>query len=270
MTAGRREWPAIIDHARAIVESYATPVTLRQLFYRLVADQTLRNTRSDYNTLSKLTAEARRDGAFPDLTDRGRTIHRDLDFDGVDDARRWLVSVYRRDRTEGQRWSIYLGVEKAGIVEQLRAWFGDLGVPILALGGYASQSYVDQVRADVEVSDRPAVLLYGGDFDPSGEDIDRDFLARTGCFDAQVRVALSAEQVLAYDLPVAYGKASDTRASAFVARHGHLVQVELDAIDPSELRRLYSAALDEYFDHDAYAAALAVEATDRARLAVAS
>jgi hypothetical protein len=33
-------------------------------------------------------------------------------------------------------------VEKAGIVEQLQAWFGDLGVPVLALGGYRTNEAI--------------------------------------------------------------------------------------------------------------------------------
>lgn len=52
--------------------------------------------------------------------------------------------------------------------------------------------------------------------------------------------------------------------------HPHEPAFTFDAIEPSELRRLYAGALDEYFDHDAYAAALAVETSDRARLAAAS
>jgi hypothetical protein len=53
------------------------------------------------------------------------------------------------------------------------------------------------------------VLIYAGDFDPSGEDIDRDFIQRTACFDEVVRVALSLEQVERYDQPPQLGKATD-------------------------------------------------------------
>ena len=100
-----------------------------------------------------------------------------------------------------------LGVEKAGLVAQLQAWFADLRVPVLALGGYTSQSYVDDVRRDVVRRGRPAVLLYAGDFDPSGEDIGRDFVARSACWARVVRVALSSDQVRAYQLPPALAKA---------------------------------------------------------------
>src|SRR3546814_7381441 len=71
--AERIDWPTVLAEAKAIVESYTTGVTLRQLFYRLVANQTLVNTSSAYKSLSSRTAQARRDDVFPDLIDRGRS-----------------------------------------------------------------------------------------------------------------------------------------------------------------------------------------------------
>ena len=60
-----------------------------------------------------------------------------------------------------------LGVEKRGMVQQLRNWFGDeLGIPVVALAGYDSESHIDQVRELVSAYARPAVLLYAGDFRP--------------------------------------------------------------------------------------------------------
>jgi hypothetical protein len=282
----RIDWASIIERAAEIVRSYDTGVTLRQLFYRLVSEQLIPNVDTSYKRLSALTAQARRDGAFPELVDRGRHIHRSLYFDDVAEALAETLRWYRLDRTIGQDVSVYLGVEKAGIVEQLRSWFGDYGIPVLALGGYSSQSYVGQVVADVQsqrlpdrlIDDygatwdvdtpnwRPAVLLYAGDFDPSGEDIDRDFVARTGCWDKVIRVALSAEQVQTYRLPPNPGKVTDSRAAAFTARHGQLVQVELDALDPVDLRRLYTDAIAQFWDTSAYDAVLARERADLAQL----
>lgn len=266
----RLDWSAIVARAATIVRAYDTGVTLRQLFYRLVAATLLPNRVSAYKALSDVTARARRAGAFPALIDRTRAIHRATTFAGPADARDWLAAIYRRDRTEGQLVSLYLGVEKNGLVAQLDAWFGGHGIPILALGGYASQTYVDAIRADVDAQGRPAVLLYAGDFDPSGEDIDRDFLARAGCFDEVVRVALTAEQVRRHALPPQPGKVADPRAGAFVARHGALVQVELDALPPEELRALYQAAVDRFLDTSAYARVLRAEARERSSLQAAT
>lgn len=262
----RTSWGPIIERAAGIVRSYDTGVTLRQLFYRLVAAELIPNTRAAYSNLSRLTAQARREGWFPALVDRGRQIHSPLTFDDTADAVEWLLTIYRRDRTEGQEVSVYLAVEKAGMVNQLERWFSVFGLPILAVGGYSSQSYVDQVVGDVERQERPAVLLYAGDFDPSGEDIDRDFVERTGCWDKVVRVALTAEQVVSHNLPPQTGKTTDTRAGAFVERHGRLVQVELDALPPDDLRGLYQDALDEFWDVTEYEAVLRIEADERRQL----
>jgi hypothetical protein len=266
----RIDWLAVIRQAADIVMGYDTGVTLRQLFYRLVVAGTLPNADGAYKTLSSRTAEARRQGRFPALIDRTRRIHRYQTFDGPEEARSWLRDIYRRDRTEGQDVSIYLGVEKAGIVEQLDAWFGELGLPILALGGYSSQSYVDAIRDDALAQNRPAVLIYAGDFDPSGEDIDRDFIERVGCFDEVVRVALTADQVERYELPEQMGKQSDSRARKFIARHGRLVQVELDALPPDLLRSLYDEAIATRWDESAFQASLAREREEAAALDEAS
>lgn len=279
--AGGRNWDDILVHAASIVNSYTTRVTLRQLFYRLVAQHILRNTRSEYGQLSARTAEARRAGNFPTLMDRTRSIERWYPlFRSPDEGREWLKERYRRDRTEGQEYSIYLAVEKAGIVNQLDEWFGDeLGIPILPLGGYSSQSFVDQVYNDArgrrahyanrteDGSTRQTVLIYAGDFDPSGEDIDRDFTERTDCWDHVHRVALLPEQIDEYGLPPAMGKITDSRAQGFIDRHGELVQVELDALPPDILQGLYQDAIDQYWDHAAHEDVMALEDEERESLA---
>jgi hypothetical protein len=217
----RRNWCEIVDQAAEIVRSYSTGVTLRQLFYRLVSAEVLPNTTSAYKTLSARTAEARREDGFPALIDRTRTIRQVAFSAAPADAINELIAGYRLDRTEGQEVAIYLGVEKIALVGQLWSWFGDLGVPILALGGYASQTYCDEIADHVEAEGRGAVLIYAGDFDPSGEDIDRDLEERTDhCFQRVVRIALNPDQIELYGLPPQLGKATDARANGFVARHG--------------------------------------------------
>src|SRR5688572_17989565 len=115
----KRDWEPILAAAAAFVDGLnadGTGVTLRQTFYRLVSDGLIHNTVSDYSQLTKKTAEARRRGDFPAFIDRGREIHRDQTFADPDDARDWLADIYRRDRTEGQETSVYVGVEKNGMV----------------------------------------------------------------------------------------------------------------------------------------------------------
>jgi len=265
--SGRLSWPPIIERARRIVDSYDTGVTLRQLFYRLVAELWFPNNVTSYKRLSDRTTRAREAGEFPDLIDQGSRIHRQAGWDNPDQLLSAAAAQYRRDRTEHQDVSVYLGVEKHGMVEQLSEWFGELGLPVVPLGGYASHTFKQDVSYDVRAGGRPAVLLYAGDFDPSGEDIDRDFIAKTGCWSKVVRVALSPEQILEHDLPEAMGKAADSRAAGFMARHGRLVQVELDALPPDVLQALFRDALAEFWDVSAYERSLEQERLDLADLA---
>lgn len=106
--------------------------------------------------------------------------------------------------------------------------------------------------ADVKAQDRPAVLVYAGDFDPSGEDIDRDFIGRTDVFERVLRVALNAEQIELHHLPPQPGKPKNARAAGFIERHGRLMQVELDALPPDVLQGLYQDAIDQFWDLSAY------------------
>ncbi len=131
----RIHWPAVLDQARAIVAEYDTAVTLRQLFYRLVAAEVLPNTQTAYKTLSDRTAAARRADDFPDLVDNNRSIHEPMTFASPAGALAWLRAIYRRDRSEHMDVSVYLGVEKATMVAQLESWFAEHGLPVLALGG---------------------------------------------------------------------------------------------------------------------------------------
>jgi hypothetical protein len=262
----RRDWGHVLDRAREIAESYDTALTLRQLFYRLVSVQLIPNDVYHYKRLSEVTAEARRNGTFPALTDRTRAITEYQTFSSPADAIRYAAQCYRIDRTEGQDVALYLAVEKDGMVAQLDDWFDRFGLPILALKGYASQSYADRVARHVYRQGRPAVLIYAGDHDPSGWDIPRDFEARTRCWKAVHRIALTPEQVAEYNLPENPGKDTDSRAEGFEARFGDLVQVELDALDPDDLRDLYAAAIAEYWDESAHDAALAREKAETEEL----
>jgi hypothetical protein len=108
------------------------------------------------------------------------------------------------------------------------------------------------------------VFLYCGDFDPTGEDIPRAFEDNTGL--ELRRVALTTEQVDAYGLPVAMGKTTDSRAASFELRHGRLVQVELEALDPADLQALLRAELSALIEQRRVDAVVARQEQERAWL----
>ena len=176
----------VLPVAKAIVESYNTGVTLRQLFYRLVSlkeDERGRipNTYSMYTALAHNTAEARYAGTFPDLIDQRRSIRQRGSWSSPRASILASRRFYNRDRTEGQPYQIWLGSEKGGLVNQLYNWFGfDMCLPIIALSGQCSKPYIDQITRQIHHDGRPAVLLYAGDHDPTGWSIIQNFVDRTG------------------------------------------------------------------------------------------
>jgi hypothetical protein len=266
MTTTRLNWRDILKRGKEIVDSSAIGVTLRKLFYKLFSAGILPNTHSSYKTLSHCTAKARRAGTFPRLLDRTRGIIRRNEFGSADDALAALIRCYSHDRDADQSHSLYLGVEKRGIEDLLQHWFGDKGIPILPLGGYASQTFADDVHDDIEEQGRPAVLIYAGDYDPSGKDISRDFIKRVGNFDEVIRVALNYQQVRKFKLPEAPHKENDSRNASFLESEGHLMQVELDALEDEDLRKLYADVITKFWNPKIANRILKSEARERRRL----
>lgn len=270
-------WRLILPAARRVVLSYKeTGVTLRQLFYRLVAAEMLPNTAQSYGSLSEWTAKARREEGFPALIDNVRSVERPHLWDDAAEAADWLLERYMEPRASTQEWNIYVGVEKNGLKAQLFQWFAPLGLPVLALGGYSSQTLADEVATEIREDGRPAVMIYAGDFDADGVDIPRDFRERVGCFEEVERVALTPEQIEELRLPPQPGKWSSSRARAFAEEHAELfesvygfdlVQIELDAIPPDTLRSVYREGIDEYFDIELWRERVEHEKGERAKIA---
>ncbi|MEV8530192.1 hypothetical protein AB0451_40040 [Streptomyces sp. NPDC052000] len=110
-----------------------------------------------------------------------------------------------------------------------------------------------------------------GDFDCSGEDIERDWAARTGCWARVERVLLTPGHVHEYGLPPTEGKRDDPRWPAFAGRYGfdleRPVQWEVETLDPAELQRLVLAAVERYVDRPQLARQVADEQRQRQQLA---
>ena len=111
-------------------------------------------------------------------------------------------------------------------------------VPLMVARGYASLSFLHSAAEYINDLDVPAYIYHLGDFDPSGvnagEKIEETL--RELAPDAEIifeRIAVTPEQIDAWNLPTRPTKTSDTRAKGFGD-----ISVELDAIEPNQLRAL--------------------------------
>ncbi|MET7297948.1 hypothetical protein [Embleya sp. NPDC005575] len=131
-----------------------------QLWYRAISEHLVPNTPSMYRRLSSRLARARREGRFPDLVDTLREVHVPPAWTDnaafLEQAPDW----FRLDRSRGREVAVYVAAGKDSLRRMFSSWLADLGVPVLVVRGFGSQSYVDVVRARVAQDPRPAVLEY--------------------------------------------------------------------------------------------------------------
>ena len=217
-----------------------------------------RNTRDVYLTLSRFTAKLRRVGRFPSFEDLTRSIEVPLSFDGAERRLLSALASFRLDHTIGQPWQTYIVIEKRGLVGRVKRWTGHLGLRVVPLGGFGSETIERKLKERIADDGRPSRALVVSDFDPSGLFLP-EVLQRHVGFDEVVRVALTAEQVDELDLPTDPAPAKDSRRKRFIAETGRDVQVEVDALDalhPGVLEEALLDAIEAEWDDDAYAEVL--------------
>ena len=168
---------------------------------------------------------------------------------------------------EHQTHQLWIAYEKRTLTAQVRDWFADYGPRFVALAGYESETLDRQTTNKVHQDGRPAVVVYAGDLDPSGEDTWRSFLKHTGgLWDQAQRVAVTWEQVETHQLPVLPGKTTDSRAKAFTATHGRLAQIEVEAHDPNTPHNIYTHTTNPYIDRPTWNQVIETEQADRQAL----
>jgi hypothetical protein len=94
----------------------------------------------------------------------------------------------------------------------------------------------------------------------------RDRLGFFKCHPEIIKCALTLEDIWRHNLPPEFTKKTDTRATAFVAKHGDIA-VELDALPLDELQRRLKEEVASRMDLTALAAVQERESIERARLA---
>ena len=252
-----------------VISQYRIPLTLRQIYYRLVAAGRIPNRRSSYNGLSAQLVTARERGEVDEnrIVDRSRSVI-DRAFDSPQDFFDAAISTcenrfFRRFWTTQETY-VEAWVEKDALSQVLAGAVEGLNTIVAPSRGYSSFSYIKQAlgRFDNNRGETNAdrvVILYLGDHDPSGLDMTRDLQTRFNnygsdySFEVELkRVALNFAQVEEYSLLPAPTKITDSRAAAYIDQYGDDCW-ELDAIEPNVLVELVQAAVEnEITDWDAW------------------
>jgi hypothetical protein len=251
----------IIAAALEVFDQYDTAITLRQLYYRLVSRLLIPNTINSYKRLSRIMVKAREQEDVPVncLEDRSRRVlgRGDTGYDSAEDYLKQKLSSLQDSwkgftmlMWEDQPVYLLISLEKDALSRLVSRIANQYSVRTFPTRGYPSFSYV-QLMANymqTRLTEKPITVLYFGDFDPSGVDIERDLedrLGRYGAKDFKVkRIALTADQIKQYTLPPMPVKRSDARAEGFMAEFGDQA-VELDALDPNLLQKMVDKSILE-------------------------
>lgn len=274
------EWKAttaLIDSALHILAEQ-NPMTIRQLFYRLVSVHAVPNDLPSYQMVSRVMTKCRDDGRCPFdwIADRSRPVYRPDCFLDATEYADTVRGGYRKNYWATQPEHVELWVEKDAIIGSIDQTADELGITIRVGRGYWSTTAAHAIAQRFSVIEKPITVFYLGDHDPSGQDIQRDLYERiigyeSGPFTLE-RLAIHKTDIAEFELPTlpiktkTGGAYKDPRAAGFVSAHGTEC-VELDALPPVELRRRIELAVKGHIDETAWKTAAEIEVREKGRIA---
>lgn len=256
----------LIERVREVIDGMRQywPLTLRQVYYQLVAAGVIANEKREYKRLSRILTSARLQDAVPwsAIEDRSRSMDHNA---GWRDAKQYISSSvysflngYHRDLSQGQNPRLEIWVEKDALSRVVSNAAEPFNVPVVVAKGFGSVSFVNDARDRIEANFRRDIrtrILYFGDFDPSGWEMLPAMMLtlqdemNLGNAVEDTRCALNPDQVETYDLvhnPDAF-KVTDSRAQKFAEQFGE-VGYELDAVSPADLTALVKKSIEDNFD----------------------
>ena len=242
------------------------PLTIRGCFYRVMSQGLVPKTEAGYRRVQNRALLMRRAGSLPYhwIADNTRWQSRPTTYSSVDAALSVLSWSYRRALWDNQGFHVELWVEKDAIASVVSSTTREWDIPLMVARGFPSESFLWSTAREIVADGKPAVIYQLGDHDASGvaawEQTKRKI---TEFVDGQVdltfqRLAVTPEQIELFGLPTRPQKKSDTRAAKFTGEC-----VEVDAMPSEDLRRIVTAAIEEWIDADALRITRVAEQSER-------
>jgi hypothetical protein len=244
------------------------PATVRQIFYAATVEGLVEKTEQGYATVKSDLTLLRRSGAMPYkwLADNTRWQRKPDTFSSIADALNETARFYRKALWADAADSyVEVWLEKDALSGTVYPVTAEFDVPLMVARGYASLSFLDSAAEQIRTLNRPAYIYHLGDFDPSGvnagEKIDQTLREMAPAAEIHFeRLAVLPQQITAWRLPTRPTKQTDTRAKRF----GDNESVELDAIDPPQLRKIVQDAIERHLPEDKLKVLQVAEENERA------
>jgi len=271
MAKGEWEHTTRLINAAASILEKEQPMTIRQLFYRLVSAGAIPNDQKHYQLVIRTMTKARDDGriSFEHIVDRSRPKYAANVWTNPEEYGETIRTAYRKDYWHTQPNYVELWVEKDAIIGSIEHLAGELGITVRVQRGFISTTRAHEIAQHFDGISKPIKVFYLGDHDPSGQCIETDARDRIREYSTVPflveRLAIFASDILKFNLPPLRIKQSDPRATKFHARHGADC-VELDALPPDVLRQRIKDAVEELLDLDLWERAKSVEQVELASI----
>jgi len=262
---------ALLDQVQEIIKSYDFALTLRQIYYQLVAKQIIPNKQSYYHKLSRLCVMGRDEGILPEeaFADRLREVDKLSSWPDLNDFLKTVKRSYHKDKWENQENYIEIWTEKDALRNVITEITYPFDVTLMVARGQLSRTEIYRTAQRYKnKEDKDCNLFYAGDFDPSGFSIYESIKERLANFDVDIifeRIALTPEQIEKYRLPSDPAKEKDPNFKDFVKKYGDQV-VELDSLPPEELRNLVKNVIEENIDFGLLAQVQEMEKEEQIKL----
>ena len=269
----------LIDIVNGILEEYEIQgfrLSLRQLYYQLVARDYIPNTQRSYKNVGSLVSNARQAGLidWDMIEDRGRSTVTTSHWSNPGEIVRAAARQFRIEKWADQPYHIEVMVEKDALSGVLEPVCRQLDIGITANKGYCSSSTMYEIGRRLDYhrhqNGKEICVLYLGDHDPSGIDMTRDVEERLQMYSRfhgveVVRLALNWDQVEQWQPPENPAKETDARFAAYQAEYGDS-SWELDAVEPAQLASLVQDAVMTRRDIDLWSKAVEEENRMRSEL----
>lgn len=252
---------ATIDIINGILDEYRAQgfrLSLRQLYYQLVARDYIPNTERSYKNTGNLVSDARQAGLidWSMIEDRGRETVSLNHWTSPAEIVKAAASQFRIDKWADQPYHVM--VEKDALSGVLLPVCRDLDISITANKGYSSSSTMYEIGQRLRFlnRDHDVTIIYLGDHDPSGIDMTRDVIDRLTMYSELtpgqievIRVALNYDQIEQWQPPENPAKQTDSRFAGYAEKFGQS-SWELDAVEPAQLASLVRAVVENRRDND--------------------
>lgn len=275
----------IAQRRRVLLEIIAAdgPMSVRQAYYRAVVAGIVPKTDAGYQRVQREILNMRRGGEldYDSIVDNTRWMRKPRTWDSAAEALASTAAFYRQALWSRSESRVEVWCESDSIAGSIGSVTETWDVPLMPTRGFSSETFAyNAAEAWAQDTGRP-VVLYVGDHDPHGLEIEQALRNRLRTFYSEAlgrktkdpfmfffgdlfldlpgiefdwrRIGVTWQQVLDLDLPGTKPKKP----------YGYPIAVEAEALPPQMLRDLLDEAIREYVDEEQLETLRAAEESER-------